>query len=33
VYQGPPERAARGHTAAALGEFLAQRGIVPLARA
>jgi excinuclease ABC subunit A len=25
VYQGPPERAARGHTALALGEFLAQR--------
>jgi excinuclease ABC subunit A len=25
VYQGPPEKAARGHTAQALGEFLAQR--------
>jgi excinuclease ABC subunit A len=25
VYQGPPERAARGHTAQALGEFLAER--------
>jgi excinuclease ABC subunit A len=25
VYQGPPERAVRGHTAQALGEFLAQR--------
>jgi excinuclease ABC subunit A len=25
VYQGPPERAARGHTALVLGEFLAQR--------
>jgi excinuclease ABC subunit A len=25
VYQGPPERAARGHTAAALVEFLAER--------
>jgi len=25
VYQGPPERARRGHTAQALGEFLAQR--------
>jgi len=25
VYQGPPESARRGHTALALGEFLAQR--------
>jgi excinuclease ABC subunit A len=25
VYQGPPEKARRGHTAHALGEFLAQR--------
>ncbi|MGH8708258.1 MAG: excinuclease ABC subunit UvrA, partial [Burkholderiales bacterium] len=25
VYQGPPERAARGHTAQALGQFLLQR--------
>jgi len=25
VYQGPPERAARGHTAQALGAFLAER--------
>jgi excinuclease ABC subunit A len=25
VYQGPPERAVRGHTAQALGEFLAER--------
>ena len=25
VYQGPPEKAARGHTAQALGEFLLQR--------
>jgi excinuclease ABC subunit A len=25
VYQGPPERAARGHTALALGAFLAER--------
>jgi excinuclease ABC subunit A len=25
VYQGPPEKAARGHTAQALGPFLAQR--------
>jgi len=25
VYQGPPEKAARGHTAQALSEFLAQR--------
>jgi len=25
VYQGPPEKARRGHTAQALGEFLAER--------
>jgi excinuclease ABC subunit A len=25
VYQGPPEKAVRGHTAQALGEFLAER--------
>ncbi len=33
VYQGPPERASRGHTAAALGPFLAQRSNLPWARA